>query len=159
MIDPSVFPDADTDPARLLVIVTGAHLRAEIADRPVAYRLRDRIAAMLRERGESESLRPVVCTDVWLLNTDDLRACPLVSIGAPDVNALTASLASRIPAVFSVRDALAVHLDLEFIDLAALCWGVTPGATADAVEAFAERYLDRFVEESIVNAELNGEAM
>ena len=34
-----------------IFIVVGAHLRAEVGDRPLAYELRDRIDIILSERG------------------------------------------------------------------------------------------------------------
>src|SRR5262245_25499431 len=72
----------------LILIVVGAHLRAEVGDRPLAYRMRERVVAWLREhfrveradaddRGgggggddadageEGLPCGVVVCSDVW----------------------------------------------------------------------------------------------
>jgi hypothetical protein len=136
----------DTD--RLILIVTGAHLHAEVGDRPVAYSLRQRILDRLRDSGDGENARPqvVVCSDVWYLNNDPLRSRPTISVGGPGVNALTAFLADKLPSAFAIEDRLIVQADLEFQECVACCWGADIGSTAAAVDAFCERYLDAFME-------------
>ncbi|MCC6660546.1 MAG: hypothetical protein IT437_06630 [Phycisphaerales bacterium] len=125
------------------LIVTGAHLIAERDDRPAAYRLRD---AMLEAMGPGDAGRVLVCSDLWYLNQPELRHDPTVSIGAPGVNALTAFLAGRLPTALAVAGRITVQLDPELADPVAACWGVGPAGTAQAVAAFAERYLPAFVE-------------
>lgn len=134
---------------QLILIVTGAHLRAEATDRQIAYTLRERLCQWLDQRGMGGSpSRPriLVCTDLWYLNNDPLRACPTVSIGGPGVNALTAFLADKLPSAFAVEDVLVVQADLDFPDRIAACWGTTAERTAAAVEAFTARYLDAFMQ-------------
>ncbi|TVQ33108.1 MAG: hypothetical protein EA376_03370 [Phycisphaeraceae bacterium] len=143
-------PEIDTD--RLLLIVTGAHLRAESADRPLAYHLRDRIFEELCRRcGVDEGDHPftvMVCSDVWYLNNDDLRDCPTISIGGPGVNALGAFLADKLPSAFVVEDVLMVQIDLDYDDVIASCWGVDHTTTVAAVDAFCEKYLVQFIDEA-----------
>lgn len=137
---------------RLFLIVTGAHLKAEAADRPLAYGLRKRMLDALAARGEADDpLRPrvLVCSDVWYLNNDPLRARPTVSIGGPGVNALSAYLGDKLPSAFAVENVLLVQADLDFVDVIACCWGRDDAATAAAVEAFADKYLDAFIEEGL----------
>jgi hypothetical protein len=139
--------DIHTD--RLILIVTGAHLRAEATDRPIAYGLRQRLADWLAARGRPETTktpRVLVCSDVWYLNNDPLRSRPTISIGGPGVNALSAYLADKLPSAFAVEDVMLVQADPEFHDAVACCWGRDEQATAAAVEAFAERYLEGFME-------------
>ena len=56
----------DIDPDRLIWIVTGVQLKAELGDRPLAYRveqeIRDRLATLLEppDAGEPPRLAPVV---------------------------------------------------------------------------------------------------
>ena len=134
------------DAARLILIVVGAHLRAEVSDRPVAYALRERMAADLSARGVPDAgERVVVCTDLWYLNNEHLRGAATVSIGGPGVNALSAYLAGRLPSAFSVEGALVVQGDPEFHDAVACCWGTDGEATGAAVGAFVERYLPDFL--------------
>ena len=90
------------DPDRTLLIVVGAHLRAEMSDRRIAYGLRDRLLAHVDAWDTPPAV--IVCTDLWYLNHDDLRRCPTISIGAPEVNALTAYLADRLDSVLAVDD-------------------------------------------------------
>jgi len=137
------------DPDRLVLIVTGSSLRAEAEDRPLAYALRDRLL-MERDKqtgraGDDPPFDALICSDIWRLNTDSLRGCPTISVGGPDVNALTAYLTDKIDSAYVVEDALMVQVDLDFADLRACCWGVDRARTAKAVDSFAEKYLDAYV--------------
>lgn len=137
-----------------LLLVTGVTLDAERASRPLAYHMREHVLAWQAvEMDDDEdasdatrALEPVVCSDVWWLNNPELRRCPTISIGAPEENALTAHLASRVPSVFTIDRKLIVQMDLEGADLLAACWGVDHATTSGAVERFLEGYLDRFLE-------------
>lgn len=140
------------DSSRLLLIVTGAHLRAEAADRPIAYRLRDAALRRLESRPADERMGVLVCSDIWYLNNDELRACPTVSVGAPGVNALTAYLADKLPSAFTVAGVLSVQMDTDFVDLLACCWGQDAAATAAAADAFSERYLGHFLDRALSRA-------
>jgi hypothetical protein len=137
---------------RLILIVTGAHLRAEASDRPIAYSLRQRLIDWLGRRGKPDdpaSPRVLVCSDVWYLNNDPLRSRPTISIGGPGVNALSAYLADKLPSAFAVEDIMLVQADLDFHDVIACCWGRDGPTTAAAVNAFTDRYMDAFMEAAI----------
>ncbi|MFZ9882739.1 MAG: hypothetical protein ACO3QC_15220, partial [Phycisphaerales bacterium] len=62
-------PDMPIETARLLPVVVGAHPRAEIADRPLAYRLVTAIRQWQRQNIENEEARliPMVMSDLWYL--------------------------------------------------------------------------------------------
>lgn len=136
----------DINEDRLILIVTGAHLRAEVDDRPIAYGLRRKMLDWLGSHAiAGDATTVVVCSDVWYLNQDSLRSRPTVSIGGPGVNALSAYLADKLPSAFAIENVLLVQADLDFVDVAACCWGVRGDATGAAVDAFAERYLDAFM--------------
>lgn len=144
------------DTERLLLIVVGAHLRAEVADRPLAYALRDRVNRWLDDHANTpDSHRPdvLVCTDIWYLNNEELRSRPTISIGGPGVNALAAYLADRLETAFVVEDVLAVQIDLDFVDPVASCWGTTHGSTKAAIDAFCDRYLEAFLEDAMKRTE------
>lgn len=129
-----------------MLIVTGAHVRAESGDRPLAYHLRE---AMLDWRDRNYPDEPLfdvlVVSDVWYLNNEELQSLPVVSIGGPGVNALSANLADKIPSAFVIENVLIVQVDLDFHDRRAVCWGMSHASTVQAVEAFVERYLDGFL--------------
>ena len=130
----------------LILIVTGAHLRSEVGDRPLAYRLRAHMIDWLDEHiGQGHEGAIVVCSDLWYLNDDRLRRMATVSIGGPGVNALSAYLGDKIPAAFTIEDVLMVQVDLDFDDLSVCCWGMNHSATVSAVDAFTERYFDDFM--------------
>ncbi|MBL8759819.1 MAG: hypothetical protein JNL50_00810 [Phycisphaerae bacterium] len=139
------------EPENAVIIVVGAHLDAEREDRPIAYALRERVRARL-SRGRDAA----VCTDVWYLNNDNLRALPTISIGPPRVNALAAYLADRLPSVFVVDDRCIVQADFEHDEPAASCWGVGTRQTIAAVEVFASRFLDEFMRRHALLADAEG---
>ena len=130
---------------RLLVVFVGAHLRAELADRPLGYRLRESILQWQAGHPEVTPLQPVVCTDLWYLNAEDLMVRPTISVGAPELNAVSAFFANRLPTALVIDDSLQVQLDPEFVTLQACVWGVNEEATATSVELFEKRYLDPFL--------------
>lgn len=140
--------DSPIDSDNLLLIVVGAHPRAEVNDRPVAYALKERIERWLGEQfaGEEPPLTPVVVSDVWYLNDTTMRRSPSIAIGGPGFNAFSAYLGDKLPSAFVVDDRLMVQMDLDLSELVACCWGVDAQATGAAVDAFAERYLDGFME-------------
>lgn len=132
-----------------LLIVTGMTLDAERASRPLAYTVREHVAAWLDLEHEGDArwpLEPLVCSDVWWLNTPDLRARPTIAVGPPQENALTAYLADKLPSVFAMDGRVLVQMDLDGVDLLATCWGVDEPTTGAAVDRFLEHYLDRFME-------------
>ncbi|MFW6336882.1 MAG: hypothetical protein ACOC3G_07120, partial [Phycisphaeraceae bacterium] len=61
-----------------IFIVVGVHLRAEVGDRPLAYELRDQIERWKSEHADvlTDPLEPVVLSDVWYLNQEDLQRRP-----------------------------------------------------------------------------------
>jgi len=143
---------------RLLLIAVGAHLRAEIGDRPLAYMLREEILRRLEDRfGDDPPLDPVVCSDVWRLNDESIGGTPTVSIGGPGVNALSAFLGDKLSSVFVVEDQLLIQADLEWNDLSVCVWGMDHERTIAAVQAFCERYLDTFLDAAIERLEDEGE--
>ncbi len=134
-------PDTDT----LLLVVVGAHLRAELTDRPLAYMLVERIEAWQRRHVEADQLAPLVCSDMWYLNAAELLSRPTICLGRPGVNAASAFFANRLPTAFVLEETFQVQLDLEFITMQACVWGVNAAATASGVELFEDRYLDSFL--------------
>ena len=144
----------EIDPKSLLLIVVGAHLRAEVDDRPLAYRLHERVLRRQRELRDAgaldgQPLEPLVCTDLWYLNDDELLGRPVIALGDPATNAATAYLSNRLPTALVVEPAFRVLLDPEFLDVQTCLWGVNPVATASAVDAFIQRYMDEFLIQAI----------
>jgi hypothetical protein len=142
----------DIDPDRLIWIVTGVQLKAELGDRPLAYRveqeIRDRLATLLEppDAGEPPRLAPVVVSDVYYLNNDDAQKGPTISIGGPGMNALSASLVEQLPTPVAIENALVVQMDLDMNDLRCAIWGMNHLDTVRAVDTFiAKGYLDTFV--------------
>lgn len=140
----------ELDIDQVVLIVVGAHPKAELCDRPVAYALRKRIEDWFAKRfdqaaEEKHPARALVVTDVWYLNDPSLRQCPTIAIGGPGVNALSAYLGDKVPSAYVVDGVLMVQLDLELTELVACCWGSRAESTAAAVEAFWTRYAEDFL--------------
>jgi hypothetical protein len=143
-------------PSKPVLIVTGAHLSAEVFDRPIAYRLREKLLAALGQSDNphdpqliTDGLPPdrvVVCSDLWYLNRDQLRELPTISVGGPTVNALSAYLGDKLPSAFAVDGVFVVQADWTNQTPVACCWGINAEATATAVETFVARFLKDWVE-------------
>ena len=141
-------PEASYPVETLLPVVIGAHLMAEIADRPLGDRVARHIRAIRRmqDLGSDEGLLPVVLSDIWYLNDADLMLQPAVVIGEPGVNAATAHWATRIPKAFVVDESHQVLMDLEGPDRVACMWGVDAAKTEAATDHFEMRYLQVWLE-------------
>ena len=141
----------EIDIDRLVCIVVGVQLRAELGDRPLAYRiereLRSRLDAALGKPpgGEPPRLSPVVITDVYYLNNEPMHARPAISVGGPAMNALSAMLVDQLPTAVAVENTLVVQMDLEMADVRCAVWGMDHLDTVRAVDLFIAKYLDTFV--------------
>ena len=127
-----------------ILIVTGSNLRAEQGDRPLAYQLKNTINEILAQWGyDSEVL---VLSDLWYLHSELLHSLPLISIGGPTVNAVSAHLSQRLPTVLIAQNTLIIQMDPSIDDLRASVWGVHHETTVNALELFVKRgYLDRLL--------------
>jgi hypothetical protein len=143
-------PDVDVD--RLIPIVTGVQLNAELGDRPLAYRVEVEAKEILSrlvgaaEPNELPRLAPVVVSDVFYLNHEALQARPTISIGGPGMNALSAALVNELPTVVAIENVLVVQMDLEWNDVRCAVWGMDHLDTVRAVELFLTKgYLETFL--------------
>lgn len=143
-----VGPDHVFQPDLAVPIVVGAHPRAEISDRPWASRLARRLRGVLRSRGHD--LRsgpfPLVMTDVWYLNDDQLRLQPTIAVGEPAVNAVSAMFATKLPCAFAIDEVCQVLLDPELLEPRGALWGVTDEGTHAAMERFELKWMEEFVD-------------
>lgn len=128
---------------RTVLVATGLTLRAEDKDRPLAYRL----AGEIRQRVPDASLwRPLVVSDVLYLNDKRLQRCPVISVGGPGLNQLSAMLFRELPSVLTIDNTLVIQMDLDLKDLRCSLWGMNHEQTVEALELFLKRgYLDRYL--------------
>jgi hypothetical protein len=144
-------PDIDT--SRLLWIVTGVQLRAELGDRPLAYRIEQESKRILKEllppptdEDPLPLISPAVISDVYYLNNDEIQNQPLISIGGPGVNAVSNTLLNDVPTAVAIEDSLLIQMDVEMHDLRCCVWGMDHLQTVQAVDTFlAKGYLDTFL--------------
>ena len=142
-------PEIDTD--TLICIVVGIQLRAELGDRPLAYRIEQEVRGRLEAaigkppEGQPPRLAPVVISDVYYLNNDELQARPAISVGGPGMNALSAMLVDKLPTAVAVENTLVIQMDLEMEDQRCAVWGMDHLDTVRAVDLFLSKYLDAFI--------------
>lgn len=143
------------DTSSLLLLVVGAHLRAEFADRPLAYRLCNEITDWLMRHKDDihTQILPVMCCDVWYLNHEPLQHRPTISIGGPGVNALSAYYHNNLNAALVRDEKLIIQLDPEFIDLRVSLWGMDHALTASALDLFETKYLDSYLRAVVTQVE------
>lgn len=138
-----------TDPehGHLMFVVVGAHLRAEVGDRPLAYKIVDAIDDWITEHSEALALdiHPIVCSDIWYINHRELQQRPTISVGGPGVNALSAYFSQKLEAAFVRDEQMMIQLDPECVDLRCSVWGMDHEFTVQAVELFIGEYLDRLM--------------
>ena len=158
MAEPSIDAGPGIDPSNLVLLVVGAHLRGEIADRPLAYGLRDRMLRWIAESGRDINVPivPVVCTDVWYVNQESLHQRPTVSIGGPGVNALSAYYAKNLDQAMLEDHKMVIQLDPEFVHLRVAIWGADHDLTTKALELFTSRYLDAYLRAVATQVEPEG---
>ena len=120
-------------------------MQAELADRPLGYRLRDDVLRWQQRTPEAGPLLPVVCTDLWYLNAPELMVRPTIAVGRPEHNAVSAYFANRLPTALVIDESLQVQLDPELVNLQACVWGVDRRATSSGVDLFVQRYLEPFL--------------
>ncbi len=154
--------DADAhpglDPSHLVLIVVGAHLRAEQGDRPLAYKLRDQVEAWVSKHSDALAtpIQPVVCTDIWYLNHGSLHGRPTVSIGGPGVNALSSHFAQSITGQTDDDQQVVIQIDPEFTDLRVSIWGTDHDLTAKGLDLFFKDYLESFLKAVATQVEPDG---
>ena len=151
---------ADIEIERLIWIVTGVHLRAELGDRPLAYRVEQEVRAALEEligaapENQHPALAPAVISDVFYLGSEEVQARPAISIGGPGVNDVSAALTDILPTVVAIENTLVIQMDLDFHDKRVAVWGMNHLDTVRAVETFINKgYLRDFVR-AVVDAEV-----
>ncbi len=142
---------ADIDADRLLFIVTGVTLTAEAGDRPLAYTIeraaREHLAELIPQTpGEPAALTPVVISDVYYLNNEDIQSRPTICVGGPGVNMLAGTLVENVPMAVAVENVLVIQMDVEFNDTRVAVWGMTHVDTVRAVDLFISRYLRAYLE-------------
>jgi hypothetical protein len=139
-----MIPDLEVAEGNIL-IVTGSTLRAEKGDRPLAYQLKGAIERLCDDEGKNH--KALVLSDLWYLNSEVLHRMPTISVGAPEVNSLSAYFLRRLTKVLVVENSLVIQMDPTLKDLRVSVWGMNSELTEDALEIFVRRqYLERFLE-------------
>lgn len=138
-----MIPDHDLTENGVLV-VTGSTLRAEQADRPLAYQLKSAVEQTLVRQNYEPKV--VVLSDLWYLNSEALHRLPMISVGGAGVNAASAHLFGRLPNALVIDNVLLIQMDPNLEDLRACVWGTSHKLTVDALEIFISKgYLERFL--------------
>lgn len=132
---------------RPILIVVGTSLRAEEADRPLAYYLKHKIETADVPDGDGAGATPrvVVVADLRWLHDEPLQAMPTISLGGPGVNALAHRWVEDLPVVLAVDERFYVQMGPDLAEARASIWGMDNAQTQIAVSAFVSRFLPRFL--------------
>ncbi len=127
----------------MVVVATG--LEAGHPDLINAARLKDEIDS--RGRGWPYR-RAVMVTDEAWFDTELFHHAPVIAIGGPGANAVSARLAGDLPTVWTDGDRVVIQAGLTEGPRRASLWGTDRHATGEAVATFIERgwlaeFLDR----------------
>lgn len=140
---------ADLPRARLILIVTGSSLRAEEADRPLAYYMKQQVEKAAAELiAEALPLQVCVVADFRWLHEESLQRLPTISLGGPGVNALAHRWLEDVPVSLAVDEQYYIQMDPDLDEPRASIWGMDNTNTQIAVSVFLQRFLPRFLEHS-----------
>jgi hypothetical protein len=131
---------------RPILIVVGTSLRAEEADRPLGYFLKQRIEQAV-QAGDGPSRLVYVVADLRWLHDESLQNLPTVSLGGPGVNLLTHRWVEELPVAMAVDERFYIQMDPDLDELHVSLWGMDHDETQVAVGAFERRYLPKFLEQ------------
>lgn len=132
------------DGEETIVVVVGSDLEPGHPDLRNAERLREEIDA--RGRGWSYR-RAIVVTDVAWFETELLHHAPVIAVGGPGVNGVSARLAGELPSVWTDGNRVVIQADPSDGPRRATLWGTDRHATGEAVATFIERgWLDEFLD-------------
>ena len=137
--------DEDERLARPILIVTGSSLRAEEADRPLAYYLKQEIERIAEARDAGE-FDVVVVADLRWLHDEPLQRLPTISLGGPGVNALAHRWLEELPVSLAVDEQYYIQMDPDLEEPHVSIWGMDNPLTQVAVSAFLRRFAPRFLE-------------
>ena len=126
--------------SRPILIVVGTSLRAEEADRPLAYYLKQQI----EQTPNPPSV--IVVADLRWLHDEPLQSFPSISLGGPGVNALAHRWIEDLPVTLAVDDQFYIQMPPKLETLRASLWGMNNAQTQLAVSTFIQRFLPRFLE-------------
>ena len=139
--------EGDRVSATIELTTPACPLKDELRSR-IEKEIRSRLKALLgpRKKGQQPRLAPVVVSDVYFINNEAIQDAPVISIGGPGVNAVSALLAEKLPAAVAIENVLVVQMDLEWNDLRCAVWGMDHLDTVRAVELFLTKgYLETFL--------------
>jgi hypothetical protein len=139
---------ADDPRPRLILIVVGTTPRAEEADRPLAYYLKQQVeaaAAAIEPEADAVPIRVLVVSDFRWLHDEAMQDRPTISLGGPGVNALAHRWLEELPLALAVDDQYYIQMDPELDEPRVSVWGMDNATTQVAVSAFLQRYLLSFL--------------
>lgn len=135
---------ANRPPSDTILIVTGSCLRAEELDRPLAYFLQQRIVG---DPGRELPPKSVVISDYRYLCHHELHGYSVISVGGPAVNAVTQKWLDCVPVTHSIEGVFFLQSTPSGTFPRRACiWGIDHKTTVQAIHAFADDYLDGFLD-------------
>ncbi|MGC8643823.1 MAG: hypothetical protein ACP5XB_28515 [Isosphaeraceae bacterium] len=141
--------------SQFLLVVTGSTLRAEEADRPLGYYLKQKIEEKLKAASHSSDTKTGealsgfqvrVIADFRWIHDEFLQRLPTISLGGPGVNALSHRWLEEVPISLAFNEHYFIQMDPDGSEPRASVWGMDNAATQLAVSVFLDRYLPVFLE-------------
>jgi hypothetical protein len=132
------------DGEETIVIVIASELEPGHPDRLSA----DRLKAEIDSRGRGWSYRrAVVIDDEQWFETPMFHGAPVIAIGGPGANGVSAKMAGELPAVWTDADRVVIQAELAEGQRRVALWGNDRHATTEAVHTFITRgWLDEFLD-------------
>jgi hypothetical protein len=126
-----------------ILITIGHKVLPQLNDGAAAAKLRQEIN---RRGGEHELRVAGIVTDTALGGEERYLKCPVITIGGPRINAITAALAKELPHDAVSTETRHIQHEIDHGDRRVALWGDGAAETAQAVELFiASGLLDRFL--------------
>ena len=131
------------DVNQTVMIVVGSSIPQEVADRPLAYSLKQAID----KHGKGEEWRHAVVVSDLAYESDALiQGCPTIAIGSIAATAVSARLVNVLPTALTIKKRIFVQLDITYRDRRVLLWGTDPTGTEAAVDTFLSKgYLEKYL--------------
>jgi hypothetical protein len=135
----------ELDVQQTILIVVGSDIKPEEKDRPIAYKLKQRIEQSPKY-GSLPFRKCIVITDALFESDKIIQICPTIIIGGPGVNAISAQLVEKLPIHINKDDRYFIQFDENAPGNRVSLWGINQETTEEAVDCFiAKGLLDRFL--------------
>jgi len=123
------------DVNQTILIVVGSEIKPEEKDRPLAYKLQQRIAQS-DKYGKLPFRKCIVISDILFEKDKIIQVCPTISIGGPGVNLVSARLVEKLPVHINKNNRYFIQYDKNPKNNRVSLWGMDQATTNEAIDTF-----------------------